>query len=118
MKKILVMDDSATARALFKVHFIDRPDYEIYEATRVDEALALANQNKLELIVLDYNMPENTGSEVAKLMQENGIKAHFVLLTANTQQSVIDEAKSLGILEVLEKPVSAEAINSLLEKLK
>ncbi|STX49960.1 sensory box histidine kinase/response regulator [Legionella busanensis] len=115
--KILIMDDSATARALFKACFRNKPNYEIIEAKQINEALEKAKMNQMDLIVLDYNMPDLTGSEVAQIMKKNGVKGQFVLLTANTQQSVIDEAKALGFLDVIEKPISPESIDSLLARL-
>lgn len=115
--KILIMDDSATARALFKICFSNKPNFEIIEARQIDEALEKVKAHNPDLIVLDYNMPDFNGTEVAKLMKEGGAKGQFVLLTANTQQYIIEEAKALGFLEVIEKPVSLERIDSLLERL-
>ncbi|WP_419419251.1 response regulator [Legionella sp. D16C41] len=117
MKKILIMDDSATSRALFKNCLRDQPEYEVIEAKHIEEALEKAKKNQPELIVLDYNMPDLTGTEVAQIMKKQGIKANFILLTANTQQSVIDEAKKVGFLEVLEKPISSEIICTCLARL-
>lgn len=117
-QKILIIDDSATARALFKACLFDDPEYEVIQASRWEEAIEKAKTHHPFLIVLDYNMPEKTGSEIAKLMQDEGIKAHYVLASANTQQSVINEVQALGFTDVIEKPVSAESIRGLLEKLR
>lgn len=116
-QKILIVDDSSTARALFNVCFVDHPEYEIIQASHWQEAIEKAQLHKPFMIVLDYNMPEKSGSEVAELMQEKGIKAHYVLITANTQQSIIEEVNRLGFFDVIEKPISAEDVQSLLEKL-
>lgn len=116
-KKILLIDDSATARALFKICLINNEDYEIVEASRWQDALEKAKLHRPFLIILDYNMPEKSGSELAKLMQDDGIEAHYVLLSANTQNSVINEVRELGFFDIIEKPVTAAAVNSLFEKL-
>lgn len=116
-RKVLIIDDSATARALFSACFLDHPGYKIIEAKGWQEALQKAKQEKPFLVVLDYNMPEKNGGEVARLLQSAGINAHYVLITANTQQSIVDEVKALGFFDIIEKPISAESIQSLLEKL-
>jgi CheY-like chemotaxis protein len=116
-KKILVVDDSATARGLFKACFFNNPDYEIIQASQWQDALDKALLHNPFLIVLDYNMPDKTGSELAQIMQENQIEANYVLLTANTQESVLDEVSNLGFLQVIEKPISPESIESLLNKI-
>ena len=118
IKKILIIDDSATARALFRACLIGNPDYEIIQASQWEDAIEKAQLHRPFLIVLDYNMPEKTGSEIAKIMQDKGVEGTFVLVSANTQQSVIDEVKELGFFDVIEKPVSGESIQSLLEKIK
>ncbi len=116
-KTILIVDDSSTARALLKICFIEHQEYELIDAKSWEDAVAKAESHNPFLIFLDYNMPDKTGSELATIMQKKGIKAHYVLVTANTQQSILDEVKALGFFDVLEKPVSVEDIQSLLEKL-
>ena len=118
MKKIiLIVDDSATARALFKMCFIGHSEYELIETSHWEGALEKAKLRKPFMIFLDYNMPDKSGSELARLMQQAGINAYYVLITANTQQSILDEVKALGFLDIVEKPISAEQIQSLLDKL-
>jgi DNA-binding NarL/FixJ family response regulator len=113
-KKILIVDDSATARAMFRMCVPENTDYEIIQSGKWQDALQKAIDEKPFLVVLDYNMPEKLGSELGKLMQEQGVKAHFVLMTANTQRSVIKEVNDIGFSQVIEKPVSVEIMAKLL----
>lgn len=114
---VLIVDDSATARALFKACMKGYPDYTIFETDKWDVALEIAKKENPFLVVLDYNMPEKSGADVAKLLQDNNIDAKYVLMSANTQNSVVEEVKALGFFDVLEKPITAEAVKNLLEKL-
>ncbi|EKD71882.1 MAG: hypothetical protein ACD_46C00079G0001, partial [uncultured bacterium] len=86
-------------------------------ANNSNDALKLAKSEKPFLIVLDYNMPEKNGAEIARLLLTDDIKSHLVLMSANTQNSVVEEVKALGFVDVLEKPITAEAVQMLLEKL-
>lgn len=115
---ILVVDDSATARALFKACLAGVSDYEVVEAGDWDTAVSLAKEKQPNITVVDYNLPEKNGAEIAKLIKDAGVETTFILMTANTQDSVVEEAKTAGIFEVLEKPITAEAIMGVLEKLK
>ena len=117
-KKILIVDDSATARALFKLCMSEHQEYEILQAEHWQEALQIAKENQPYIIFLDYNMPDKVGIELAKLMQDDGITAHMALITANTQQYILDEAHDLNFVGVIEKPVSTEAVFNLLGKLR
>ncbi len=115
-KKILIIDDSVTARLLFKMCFNDLPGYDIIQAHDWQEGFKMSLEQSFFMIVLDYNMPEKNGLEVAKDMQDAGVKTHYVLLTANTQQYIVDEAAALGFSDIIEKPISLESIQTLLEK--
>jgi CheY-like chemotaxis protein len=115
MKNILIVDDSATSRMLFKVHLPKDHGYIIHEAKDLPGALQLAEAHTPELVVLDYNMPDHNGIEVAQALMDAGIATKFILLTANTQQSVVDDAMALNFLLVVEKPITREKIAMLLE---
>ena len=116
-QKILIVDDSATARALFKACMSDFPDYEVLEAENWQDALQHAEKEEPFLVILDYNMPEKVGPEIASMIKDKGIKTHFVLMSANTQDSVVEEVENLGFVDIIEKPISVEDVQSVLEKL-
>ena len=116
-KKILIVDDSATARMLFKVLFADQDGYEISEADYWEKALSMSKEEQFDLIVFDYNMPDKVGTELAQLMIEAGVDAKFVLMSANTQPHVLEDAKKLGFIAILEKPADKPSIQQILEQL-
>lgn len=116
-KNILVVDDSATARMLFGMYLQDHGEYTLLQSGSWEEALALAKKENLALIVLDYNMPEKVGTELAALMRKEGVVTPFALMSANTQDHVMEEIETLGFIDVVEKPVTAESVQSLLDKI-
>lgn len=114
---LLVIDDSATARALLKACLPKNIDIKVHEADNYDDALAQADKHNPDVCILDYNMPEKTGIDIAKALQSKGTKCQFILMTANTQQSVLDQAKELGFVAVLEKPISPDVVKKTLEEM-
>lgn len=116
MKSILIVDDSATSRLLFKVHMPAGHQYEIHEAHDLKSALEVGAKTHPELVVLDYNMPESNGVDIAKALKASGLNATMVLLTANAQQFVVEDARLAGINLVFEKPITAELIAQLLQE--
>ena len=115
-KTILVVDDSATSRLLFRAHLPGNFPYIVHEADSLDSAMKKGTTIRPEVVVLDYNMPDQSGVEVARTMLRAGINARFVLFTANTQKSILDEAAAAGFVAVIEKPVTMEKISDMLEK--
>lgn len=114
MKKILIVDDSATSRLLFKVYLPKDEEFEFHEAENGQDALKLIKEVVPDIVVLDYNMPEINGVDLAKKILEQGAKPVFILLTANIQQNILNDANELGFKSVLEKPIDAAKIAGIL----
>jgi two-component system chemotaxis response regulator CheY len=112
--KVMIVDDSMTSRMLFKAYLAKDGQHELIEAASLPDALDKAMAVQPDLVVLDYSMPEHSGVEMAQAMQRSGVVAKFVLLTANVQKAIIDEAHQAGFVQVLEKPVNAEKIALML----
>lgn len=117
MKKILIVDDSMTSRMLFKMHLPPEDGYELHEANTIAGALEKAKEVRPELIVIDYNMPKQNGVEVAAALRQAGVNSDCVLLTANTQQSVLNAARAAGIRQVYAKPITHDLMRAMLGSL-
>lgn len=117
MKKLLIVDDSKTAKLLFKSYMPADSGYDIHEAHDRDTALAMAQEIRPDVVIMDYNMPERNGVEIAGDLRAAGIDAQYVLLTANTQASVLAAAKQAGFVTVLEKPITRDKISEALKRL-
>lgn len=117
MKKILIIDDSATSRLLFKVYLPKDEEFEFHEAEDEQTALKLAAEVVPDIVVLDYNMPDINGIDLAKKILEQGFTPTLVLLTANVQQNILDDANELGFEAVLEKPIDTNKIAEIIKKI-
>lgn len=115
MNTVLIVDDSATSRMLFKAHMPKDRGINVLEACDGESALAIVKASNPDMIFLDYNMPNRNGVEVASEIFAQGYKGLIALLTANTQESLIEEAKAAGIELVLEKPVTKEKLIGALD---
>lgn len=116
--KILVVDDSATSRLLFRAHLPPDEGHTVVEAEDLATAVRLGLDEQPRVVFMDYNMPDQDGVSIARRMREEGCAAAFVLLTANVQQSVLDEARAAGFAGVLEKPVNRDKIVATLRSLR
>lgn len=118
MKKIVVADDSSTAR-MFVVRclqIIGFQEAEFLAAADGREAFELLKNHDADLIVTDLNMPEMDGATLLKKVKAsprlNDIPV--VVVTSGFNPAKNEELKKLGALAVLEKPVSPAVLLDVL----
>lgn len=117
MKKILVIDDSVTSRALFRAFLPKDGSFEVFEAGNSESAILLATKINPEICVLDYNLPGKNGIEIAEEILAICPKTKCILMTANAQKSVLAGANKLGFVAFLEKPLELEKVSNLLRNI-
>lgn len=118
MKKVLLIDDSKTARLLLKRIFIELGDWEIVEAANGQEALdQLKNLDSVDLACVDWNMPVMNGLEF--ITEAKKIKymrsAWMMMVTTETEMSNMHQAMVAGANEYVMKPFTKEIILSKLD---
>ena len=107
MKTILLADDEEYLRLL--VHTtLDDPAYRILEATDGHQALAMAQTEHPDLLVLDRMMPGLSGLAVAQALRQDPATIHIpiIMLTAKGQDSERAQEHALGLQAYLVKPFS------------
>jgi DNA-binding response OmpR family regulator len=115
---ILVCDDEDVLRALVRAS-LDNGAYRIVEAANGDEALALAQSEQPDLIVIDMMMPGRTGVEVvAELRKDETLTGTpVIMLTARAQVADRVAAQGAGADLYLTKPFSPIALAAAVEEL-
>jgi two-component system chemotaxis response regulator CheY len=117
-KRILVIDDSSTMRKIVSRSLRQAGlDFdEILEAADGQEALNLLENEKIDLILSDINMPNMDGLEFLRQKKElDAIKdIPVVMITTEGGADIIGEAKSLGAKGSVKKPFKPDTINEVL----
>src|SRR3989344_4402956 len=93
MTKVLVVDDEQEIRKLSE-EILRSVGYDVSSCDSVKSALEYLKQNKVEVIVSDFNMPDGTGTELFDTIdnpeyQRDGIRK--VLVTANLKEDIPKE---------------------------
>jgi DNA-binding response OmpR family regulator len=89
---------------------VSRLGYRVRTASSGAEALALAEQEKPALIILDMLMPEMNGVGVLRGLQARKITSGVILLTGSQDEKLMTEALDLGVVDIIGKPVSMERL--------
>ena len=77
---ILCIDDQA-AGLLIRKELLETKGYGVLIATNGPQALAMARQRDVDLVILDYRMPEMDGEEIASILKAEEPGRPIVLLT-------------------------------------
>ena len=117
--KVLVVDDFATMRRIVKNILKQIGFTNILEAEDGKSALKMLQNDKFDLIMCDWNMPEMPGIELlGKVRADEQLKGiPFVMVTAEAQKENIIEAVKAGVNSYIVKPFTAEIVEQKLKKL-
>lgn len=116
MKTILV-DDMMLDMRLFEIKCKDLPDFEIVgKFTDPIEALNYAKENNVEFALLDIDMPEMNGFELAQNLRQIRQDIIIVFVTAHPKFAV--DALKMKADYMIFKPFNQDDITDVLERAK
>jgi CheY-like chemotaxis protein len=103
-KKILVVDDESAVRDLLQ-EFLTSAGYEVLTAANGEEALALAEQEDPEVILLDAIMPGIDGLETCERLKTQERTAWIPIIMMTGLGAVPGEAYEAGAEDFVFKPL-------------
>ena len=110
----LIVDDDKFSRTFIKTALYQIGIKTIKEAATAKEADEQQAHNKIDIIFLDQQMPDKNGIELVqdlKRSPNSGIdRIPIIMITVDTKEKTVLDAKSLGIREYLVKPISPIAL--------
>jgi CheY-like chemotaxis protein len=119
MVRILIVDDDSFCRTLLRKTLGRLPGTKIMEAENGAEAIAVAQEGKLDLILLDIMMPVMDGIEFLKhsATDENLSSVPVVMITALTERESVVASASYGARDYITKPFNPITVRVRIQKL-
>lgn len=120
MKSVLIVEDSATTRAMIKAVIEDmEEDVTALEASTGFEALKLLPQGSFDLIITDINMPDVNGLELIHFVKTNPNYQHIPMVIVTTERSSEDKERglALGASAYITKPFTPEQLQGVIAKI-
>jgi len=111
---ILVVDDDNDVRAMIK-RALQELGYPVMEASDGPSALALLEEQKLWLVILDYMMPGMDGAEVARRITSTDPDLPIVFSTGHGALRALRSAAGEDV-SILEKPFALSELSALIEE--
>ena len=111
--KILSADDSATIRRIIQ-GVIEVLGHKFISAENGKEVFDKLKENEVDLILLDWNMPEMDGYETLIKLKKNDKWKDIpvMMVTTESEKNNIAQAIAAGAVNYVTKPFSAEDLSS------
>ena len=114
--KFLVVDDSSTMRRIV-VNSLQRIGFgDTVEAGDGQEALARFDDS-VKFVITDWNMPNMTGTELARALRERGEQVPILMVTARSVREDIIEAMEAGVNNYIVKPFTPQILKEKIDAL-
>lgn len=104
VKTILVIDDEKEACDFIK-SFLEERGYAVNTAYDGNAGIEAIKNKKPTLTFLDMRLPDMTGIEVLSKLKQDNVSAKIMLMTAIDDEKELEEAKKLGVMGIMKKPV-------------
>lgn len=119
MIKVLLAEDNRANQKLAMM-LLKKMGYEIVLVENGREAVAAAQTEKYDLILMDCQMPEMDGFEatIAIRETEKNTKRHIpiIAMTANAMQGDREKCLSVGMDDYVSKPINPKQLKQILER--
>jgi CheY-like chemotaxis protein len=111
---VLVVDDSKLARIVAgKAIAALQPDWIRVEAASAEEALHIVASQQIDVAILDFNMPDKDGLELASELRASQPSMPIAVITANVQDEIVARVRALNATFVA-KPVTQDALSGFM----
>src|SRR6204780_2800177 len=108
-EKILIVDDERLVRWSLRQK-CEEWGYQVLEAVSGEPGLRMAQQESLDLILLDVRMPDMTGLQVLEQIKKSPDAPAVIMITADPQLDDVKTALKLGAYDFIGKPLDFEEL--------
>ncbi len=110
---LLIVDDERSIRLSLRT-ILANFGFEIVEAARGEEALALVRTAQFDAVLLDINMPGMGGIDVCRIMRKSSPRLPIVMLTVQGGEDRKVEALDAGADDYITKPFQLRELTARL----
>lgn len=120
MKTVLVVDDSRIMRNIVKNYFSEQKiPCQYLEAENGGAAFDLLMEHPVDLVLLDWNMPELCGIDFLKKVRsiKKYIKLPIIMVTSEAAKYNVIEALKSGATDYIIKPINGRLFAEKISKI-
>lgn len=113
---VIICDDSGFARKAIARSLPDGWAIDIHFASNGEEALALIESGKGDLMFLDLNMPVMDGYETMRQIKARDLPIMTIVVSGDVQEKARETMLSLGAIDFIRKPIDNAKLWEILDK--
>ena len=114
--KILLVHNSRTIRNIQKNTLASMDYTDIREAADGVEALAVLNEQRPDLMLVDWNMPNMDGITMVRKVRETDKTLPMIMVTTEAEKARVIEALKAGVNNYVVKPFTAETLSEKIDQ--
>lgn len=116
MKRVLIVDDEEDMVWMLQRNLDNGiPNIETFAAQSGEEALKVLNENEINLVITDINMPGMSGLELLTEIGNSFADTKVIIMTAYPSSAFENKAKKEGAIQFVEKPFDINDMRKLVE---
>ena len=110
---VLIIDDDSSVSLLASARLKSHDACKVYVSKNGNEGLRTLNKQKVDLILLDWVMPEMNGIEVLNIIRANKKTEHIpvIMLTGKNLIGDIEDAFEAGADDYMLKPLDLQKLS-------
>ncbi len=113
---ILIVDDEAIVRESIG-DWLKDAGYQVATAETGEEALEMVEEHDFSIIILDVRLPGKTGMKVLQEVKALKPDIKSIIITAYPTMELANEARKLGAIDYLIKPVVPDELEQLIREI-
>ena len=119
MPRILIIDDDPAFCTLLR-NFLTKIGFDVEEAYSAKEGIREVYEEKFDLVLIDYRLPDMDGLELLKNIKHRYFHLPVIIMTNYANIKTAVKAMQLGAFEYVTKPINPDeiqlSINNALKK--
>jgi len=112
-RTVLLVEDNPVNQRVAQL-FLERAGCDVLLAADGVEALAALAGSRVDLVLMDVQMPVMDGLTATRRIRASGSRIPIVGLTANAMREQVEECRAAGMDDVLAKPIDRERLDAAL----
>lgn len=111
-RSLLVVDDDLLTLELMQI-FLSDLGYTVFTASRISDALQVAEREKISLLISDISLPDGSGADLMKALNER-MKICGIAISGYEEDISL---RKIGFLKHLTKPIDFDELDGLIKEM-